>query len=368
MTAFAVLVAVAVPVALVLLVVRLRAVRADRGGAVHDMAEAAFLHGGPPRVVDSALAQLHDDGRIGVGGPGLVVVLRPDLAPRDPVERAVMERLAAAPSGALHDLRLAVMRDPAVQEVGDGLAARGLLVDPERRRADGRLCGALGLALLGLFALSVVLSMAVDPGRGEAPLAFKVVPVLFLGGLATLVCAGYNRNRVTRGGARAVAAYRGDHVYDPDAGHQVALRGLRALPNDELRTQLIDAARVYGPRRGQRPLPVASRSSSGSDGAAALAVIHWCAGTPGGGPCGGSPGASGGGSGGSESGTGSGCSASACSSGGATCASSSGNGSSGGGGSSCGGSSGGSSCGGSSGGSSCGGSSGGSSCGGGSSS
>ncbi|MFF5426467.1 MULTISPECIES: TIGR04222 domain-containing membrane protein [unclassified Streptomyces] len=367
MTAFAVLVTVAVPVAVAALVVRLRAVRADRGGAVHDLAEAAFLNGGPPRVVDSVLAQLHDDGRIGVGGPGLVVVLRPDLAPRDPVERAVMHQLAAAPSGALHDLRLAVMRDPAVQEIGDGLAARGLLVDPERRRADGRLCGALGLALLGLFALSVILSMTVDPGRGEAPVAFTAVPVLFLGALATLVCAGYNRNRVTRGGVRATTAYHGDHVYDPDAGHQVALRGLRALPNDELRTQLIDAARVYGPRRTQRPFPAASRTSSGSDGAAALAVIHWCAGTPGGGPCGSSPGHSGGGSGGSDGGTGSGCSASACSSGAVSCASSSGGGSSGWSGSSCGGSSAGSSCGGSSGGSSCGGSSGGSSCGGGSS-
>ncbi|WP_309058148.1 TIGR04222 domain-containing membrane protein [Streptomyces sp.] len=354
MTAFAVLVTVAVPVALVVLVVRLRTVRADRGGAVHDLAEAAFLNGGPPRVVDSVLAQLHDDGRIGVGGPGLVVVLRPDLAPRDPVERTVMRQLAAAPSGALRDLRLAVMRDPAVQEIGDGLAARGLLVDPERRRADGRLCGALGLALLGLLALSVVLSVTADPGRGEAPVALTAVPVLFLGALATLVCAGYNRNRVTRGGLRATAAYHGDHVYDPDAGHQVALRGLRALPNDELRTQLIDAARVYGTRRAQRPLPAASRSSSGSDGAAAVAVIHWCAGTPGGGPCGSSPGHSGGGSGRSESGTG-GCSASACSSGAVSCASSSGGGSSGWSGSSCGSSSGGSSCGGSSGGSSCGG-------------
>ncbi|MER7953943.1 TIGR04222 domain-containing membrane protein [Streptomyces sp. NPDC096030] len=328
----------------ILLVVSLRSSRADRGGSVHDLAEAAFLAGGPPRVVDTALAALHAEGLIGVGGPGLVVVLRPDLRARDHVGRAVLEQLAAAPSGALHELRLAVMRSPAVQEIGDGLAARGLMVAPDARRAGGRACLALGIGSLALLVTSIVLTVGADREPFEVPLFVKVVPVLFAGIVMALVCAAYNAGRATRGGRRAAAEYHRDHVYDADAGHQVALRGLRGVPDAELRTQLIAAARMPVARTRPATTPGTSRphgthhthGTSGAD--AVLLPVLWCAGTPGSpGGCGGASGNTGGsgGGGGTDSGFGGGCSANACSGG------------------SAGGSAGGSSCSSSGGGSSC---------------
>lgn len=117
---------------MVLLVVRVVRTRRGSGGPVHDRYEVAFVNGGPARVVDSALAALQADGRLVVGGPGIVAVVRPTAY--DPVERAVLEAHAVAPHGALHHLRLAVMRHPAVQEIGEGLAARGLVVP---RRSGG---------------------------------------------------------------------------------------------------------------------------------------------------------------------------------------------------------------------------------------
>ncbi|MFC8277380.1 TIGR04222 domain-containing membrane protein [Streptomyces sp. NPDC057271] len=323
-----------------LLIVSLRAGRADRGGAVHDLAEAAFLAGGPPRVVDTALATLHAEGLIGVGGPGLVVVLRPDLRARDHVGRAVLEQLAAAPSGALHDLRLAVMRSPAVQEIGDGLAARGLMVAPAVRRAGRRSCLALGVGSLTLLVTSIALTVGTHRAPFEVPFLVKVIPVLFAGLVVALGCAAYNTGRATRGGRRASAEYHRDHVYDADAGHQVALRGLRGVPDPELRTQLIAAARIPLARTRTTTTPGTSRphgthnahGTSGTD--AVLLPVLWCAGTPGSpGGCGGASGNTGGsgGGGGTDSGFGGGCSASACSGGS-------------GGGSSCSGSGGGGSC------------------------
>ncbi|MFF9915253.1 TIGR04222 domain-containing membrane protein [Streptomyces sp. NPDC013457] len=331
-----------------LLIVSLRSARADRGGSVHDAAEAAFLAGGPPRVVDMALATLHAEGLIGVGGPGLVVVLRPDLRARDHVGRAVLEQLAAAPSGALHELRLAVMRSPAVQEIGDGLAARGLMVAPDARRAGGRACLALGIGSLALLVTSIILTASADREAFEVPFFVKVIFVLFAGIVTALVCAAYNANRATRGGRRASAEYHRDHVYDADAGHQVALRGLRGVQDAELRTQLIAAARMPVARTRPATAPGASRphgthhAHGTSGGDAVLIPVLWCAGTPGSpGGCGGASGNTGGsgGGGGTDSGFGGGCSANACSggsSGGSSCSSS-------GGGSSCSGSSG-SSC------------------------
>ncbi|MFB7369370.1 TIGR04222 domain-containing membrane protein [Streptomyces sp. NPDC056222] len=336
MNLLALIVWAAVLVTLAMTIAHLRAARADRGGSVHDLAEAAFLLGGPPRVVDTALAALHAEGVIGVGGPGLVVVLRPDLRARDHVGRAVLEQLAAAPSGALHELRLAVMRGPAVQEIGDGLAARGMMVSPADRLTGKRWCLTLGFGSFALLIVSIALSVGVAREPFEVPFVFKVVPVLFAGIIVSLVCGAYNAGRTTLAGRRAAAEYRAAHTYFPDAAHQVGLRGLRAVPDTELRTQLIASARM--------PRPTMTRTSSNSATADAftLAALHWCAGTPG--SPGGCGGASGGTGGGADSGVGGGgCSASACSSGGG--GGGTGCGSSSGGGSSCGSSSsGGSSC------------------------
>ncbi|MFH9727192.1 TIGR04222 domain-containing membrane protein [Streptomyces sp. NPDC017254] len=316
-----------------LLIVRVARTRGGPGGPVHDRYEAAFLNGGPARVVDSALAALQADGRLAVGGPGIVAVVRPTAY--DPVERAVLQAHAAAPHGALHHLRTAVMRHPAVQEIGDGLAARGLVVDPATRRTTLRWCGALGVVALFLFPVSALLTV-VDFAASDAvsvPFVLKVAPVLLAAGVTAMVCGSLSAGQVTSAGRQAVSAFGRGHAHLADAGLLVALHGLRALPDPVLREQLLAAARIYGPprrtrgHRGGRPAHYTSPVADTHDDFGAAVV--WCAGTS---ACGGGGGGGGGGSSCSGGGSGSSCSSGSCSSG--SCS---------GGGSSCGGG-GGSSC------------------------
>ncbi|MCX4984159.1 TIGR04222 domain-containing membrane protein [Streptomyces sp. NBC_00572] len=309
-----------------LLVTRVVRTRRGPGGPVHDRYEAAFLNGGPARVVDTALAALHADGRLAIGGPGIVAVVRPTAY--DPVERAVLQAHATAPHGALHHLRMAVMRHPAVQEIGDGLAARGLVVDPATRRTTLRWCAVLGLTALALFPVSIVLTavdIAASP-RPSFPFVFKVVPVILAAGLTALVCGSLAARQVTPAGRSAVFAYGRAHAHLADAALLVALHGLRALPDPVLREQILAAARIYGPPRrrgggGRRPAPYRYDSTDAGDDFGAAAV--WCAGTS---ACGG--GGGGGGSSCSGGGSGSSCSSGSCSGGGSGCGG-------GGGGSSC---------------------------------
>ncbi|MET7755116.1 TIGR04222 domain-containing membrane protein [Streptomyces sp. NPDC005389] len=310
------------------LVTRVVRTRGGPGGPVHDRYEAAFLNGGPARVADTALSALQADGRLAVGGPGIVAVVRP--VAHDPVERAVLEAHAAAPHGALHHLRTAVMRHPAVQEIGDGLAARGLVVDPATRRATARWCGVAAVTTFALFPVSIVLTVvdfattSLDTDSGmPVPFVFKVVPILLATMVTAIVCGSRTARQITPAGRRAVQAYGRGHAHLPDAGLLVALHGLRALPDPVLREQLAAAARIDGPPRrrgGRRPVARHHYGGSGADDDFAAATV-WCAGTS---ACGG--GGGGGGSSCAGGGSGSSCSSGSCSGGGSSC---------GGGGSSC---------------------------------
>ncbi|MFB6842872.1 TIGR04222 domain-containing membrane protein [Streptomyces sp. NPDC056361] len=295
---------------IVLLVARVIRSRRGSGGPVHDRYEAAFLSGGPARVVDTALAALQADGRVAIGGPGIVAVVRPTAY--DPVERAVLHEHAAAPHGALHHLRTAVMRHPAVQEIGDGLAGRGLIVAPATRRTTLRWCAVLGFSAFLFFPVAAVLTIvefASDPDA-SVPYFVKVLPLLFGAGVTALVCGAVSAKPVTSAGLRALSAYGRGHGHLADAGHLVALHGLRALSDPVLREQLLAAARVHGgPRRRGRGQRTPSAHHYSSADAAVLGVATtWCADN---GSCGGGVGS---GPSGSSCSSGS-CSSGSCSSG-----------------------------------------------------
>ena len=298
-----------VPAAAVLFV-KLNRLGRGPGGHVHDRYEAAFLNGGPARVVDTAIASLHGDGRVAVGGPGIVQVLRPTA--HDPVERAVLQELAGAPSGALGPLRFAVMRHPAVQEIGDALAARGLLVEPRPRRSALTWSSFLLMAgaMATLFALMFTLPDVIDPGR-NVPFFLLVLPVLAAWLTGAIMCGVRARRRITPGADAAVAAY-GQARAHVDPGLLVALQGLGSLPDPVLREQLATAARTYRPARPVTRSSSARPSSSSDSQDAALLPVMWCAaaagGEGGGGGCGGGSSCSG---------------SSSCSGGGVSCSSSS---------------------------------------------
>lgn len=325
----ALLITLAVVAASLTLSLGVRSLRRSSGGGpahVHDLMEVAFLNGGPSGAVDTALATMHSDGRLAIGGPGIASA-QSTLA-RDPVERTVFAELAAAPNGALHTLRHAVMRSAAVQEIGDSLAFRGLMVEPQaaRKWRSGSIA-LLVACILGLPVSLVVTVMVSIVAESFVPFVFMVLPALVLG----IVCGAVNASRagarVTPAGRAAVRAYRAAHADRSDVGHLVALNGLRALPDHALWEQLRTAARLTPgiPRASsRRPSPDHGNHST----AYAPVAVVWCAGSSSGASsCGSGPGGSGSGY---DSGSGG--------SGGSSCGSS-------GGGSSC-GSSGGSSCGG----------------------
>lgn len=293
MNTLALVLTLAVAVSSTLLLRGLARLQQGPGGPALDLSEVAFLNGGPGRVVDTALAAMHEDGRLVVGGPGIVAVQRP--VAHDPVERAVLQEQAAAPNGALHTLRAAVMRHPAVQEVGDGLAARGLLNVPGANRKWRRWGMTQGVVCLLGFPVSFVLTISQVVGTDDYsdmtfPFFLMAFPALVAGTLIGLIGAGTARSRVTRAGRRTAAEFRTAHAYRTDAAHLMATGGPRALPDPVLRMHLVTAARMR-PAGPHTPSPHSSDSSG-----ILLVPTVWCAGSsPGGSGCGSSSGSSGGG-------------------------------------------------------------------------
>ncbi|GHI86753.1 TIGR04222 domain-containing membrane protein [Streptomyces xanthophaeus] len=324
---------VAVIVSSVLLVRGLRRSRPASDGPaprLHDLSEAAFLAGGPGNVVDAALVSLLGDGRLIVGGPGIVQV-RPGARAADYAERAVLQACGSAPSGWLYQVRYAAMCDPAVQETGDALATRGLIRAPGSGRPWRRwgIAQALVCALMVPVAVVVtVVAVVVDSGP-QIPFIAKVIPVLIGGALFGGICAARAGQRVTPAGQRALRELRAAYLHDRSPSVQTALSGLRGLSDPYLRQQLLPAVRSTRLAAAQaRSRPHGVHPTSGSGSGAEFLPVLWCAGSDGGSGGGGGSGCGGGSSCGGSSGSGCGSSGSSCgggsSSGGSSCSSSSG--------------------------------------------
>ncbi|GAA5613917.1 TIGR04222 domain-containing membrane protein [Streptomyces platensis] len=294
--------------------VRLRTPSVRRTDALaHDVWEMAFLAGGPGRVVDAALAGMHEDGRLAVGGPGVVTV-RQALA-RDAVEAAVLDAIARTPGGALAALRATAMRSPAVQGVGDGLAARGLLRRPQLGRGWRRWAGVQMTACGVLFFVGVLLSVA-GSGGGDGfavPPVVTTAPALIGGLIVASVCRKVFTRRITKAGSFALhtakvaqAQAGGGGVWQP-AGLVVALGGTALIADELLRQQFEEAQRA------------AAGSGSASSGSSASDASGGGSGSDGGSWCGSSGGGSGCGSGGSSCGGGSGCGGGSSCGGGSGC-------------------------------------------------
>lgn len=304
---------------------------AEHGVFVRGTLEAAFLSGGPARAADALIAGLHEDGRLVVAGPGVVGITRP--AARNAGEQAVLDAHAAAPSGALHRLRGAVMRSLPVQETGEALARRGLVVRPGRQRKWRRWAGVqLAVTFFGLVACTVVALLVFAAGfdvQGESDgpeTVFEDILILLPGavfGIASgAICLAITSKQLTVAGRYALREYVASSRHLTGAAHLVATRGLAAA-HPELGPQLIAAARVRvraaaptgpGPAPYQDPNPW--HASSGTS--------VWC-------------GSGGGGDGFACSGGGGDGGGSSCSGGGSSCGGGGGSSCGGGGGSSCGG-------------------------------
>ncbi|MFM9372619.1 TIGR04222 domain-containing membrane protein [Streptomyces sp. Da 82-17] len=288
--------------------------------------EAAFLTGGPGQVADAALTAMHADGLITVVRPGLVGVGQGSA--RHPVEQAVLDAHAAAPSSALEWIRIGTMRSPAVQAVGDDLARRGLLVRPDAQRALRSWAERQMLLSFGAGPVAIGLTFLqfseLDGGGTPLPFFLTVLPAClagYFGGWGFLAVFG---GRCTAAGKRALRDFR-RRADGNDPLHLVACFGPRSAPDPLMREQLTITSKMRATSAGP-----GGSGSSGHPSFVGDAAVTWCGGGDGascGGPsCGSSSAGAGGGSGGGWS--------SGDSSGGSSCG-----GSSGGGGSSCGSSS-----------------------------
>lgn len=243
--------------------VRLRPASARRTEALaQDVWEMAFLAGGPGRVVDAALAGMHEDGRLAVGGPGVVTV-RQALA-RDAVEAAVLDAITGTPGGALATLRATAMRSPAVQGVGDRLAARGLLRHPGPGRGWRRWAGVQMAACGVLFFVGVLVSVAGADGAAVPPF-FATLPAVVGGLIVASLCRKAFARRITKAGSFALYTAKAAHA-PGGAGGAWQPRGWwwRSAVRRCSRTNCCGSSsrRRTGPRRPAVPLPAPRRPAA----------------------------------------------------------------------------------------------------------
>jgi uncharacterized protein (TIGR04222 family) len=290
---------------------RASAPRATPGWTPRSVLEAAFLVGGPRRVVDTVISTMHEDGRVQVIPHGRLQVLRPVAA--NDVEGAVLAACGPEWQAELKQVRAAAMRSPAVQEIGDGLAAHGLLYRPDSIRHWRLAARAHRLTCLftcfAVFGSAFVTRQATGPGGG--PEVFTIVPV-FIGAVVAAIIGQFLApgGRLTTAGKGAVARLRRRNPWvpkrtaarGPAVPALVAIGGAEVLTPGPLRDELTTSAAVAG--GGQGVFGGSGSESSSSSSPPDPGEATWC---------------------GSSGGGGGGCGASSC------------GGSGGGGGSSCGG-------------------------------
>ncbi|MEU9609135.1 TIGR04222 domain-containing membrane protein [Streptomyces sp. NPDC048057] len=293
-------------VVLVAAAISVRAPRAPRGGAgtVRDAYEAAFLSGGPPRVVDTAFAGLNEDGKLDITGPARVsgpgVVTVRGSRGRGAVQQGVLDVARQYDHGELKTVRNAAVTVPVVQEIGHRLADQGLMVRPSwQRRVVGRWARIQWVGCLLGLVVAVAVTFVTLP---DESVVLSVLPQLLVGALIAGVVHRRVRRRVTGPGRAALRKYRKAHSATRATTVRVALLGPRMVPDPDVRVLMATAAAA--------PLAVVTAGpvSSSVDSVTPSAGASWCGGDAGGwgggsgcgmsGGCGGGGGDGGGGGGG----------------------------------------------------------------------
>jgi hypothetical protein len=211
----------------------------------YDLYDIAYLAGGPHAVVDTALVALAETGRVRASETGELSAV--DLRRRNPVEAAVLDALGPRPRRSVGTVRWRLEQDERITRLGRRLVADGLITGRQRgMRTRGR------------------------------PLPVR-----------------------TRDGRRVLRRLRADpprdRLADGTSAMLVALVGIRAMPDAELRARLFAPPAL--PRRGDM------RRRSGADGY--VPGLWWAGGGMGGGDIGGCGGGWGGDAGGCGGGGGS---------------------------------------------------------------
>ncbi|WHT21538.1 TIGR04222 domain-containing membrane protein [Crossiella sp. CA-258035] len=202
---------------------------ASRPGELTDV-ELAFLVGGAPRAVETAVAALLERDVLRASRGGYVSGTGP-LRTTDPLARAVCDYTGDTGRRTLQLLVNRVADSQAAADVGARLADRGLLVPPERLPGMG-LRSALPLIGLGVIGLW----RAIDGGSQGYPVGYLMLFLLLTGLLAGFAAWLPVAWRTQAGDAAVEQAMRST---SDSAASLVARQGVSAYPDARVRAALL---------------------------------------------------------------------------------------------------------------------------------
>ncbi|MEV5970094.1 TIGR04222 domain-containing membrane protein [Streptomyces sp. NPDC051921] len=151
--------------------------------------EAAYLAGGPLRVVDLTLVCLHRSGLVLLAHTGWATVVD-GAGGRDEVERAALGAIGPAGQARIGDVRELTAGAAGVRALGDGLVERGLaLPEAERRVTAAGSRGVRGAFLMTLL-LGAGAALLVPAGERGPVTAWFALPLLATGLCLLIARAG----------------------------------------------------------------------------------------------------------------------------------------------------------------------------------
>ncbi|TMR92001.1 TIGR04222 domain-containing membrane protein [Nonomuraea basaltis] len=212
-----------------------------------DLYEAAYLAGGPRRVVNTALVSLVSQGGVRVSSEGVVTPVQ-GFRPRKrtPVERAVHKHVKSAPGGrTTAQVRHSTVDDHTMRRLTTPLWRHGFLMSPaDRARARRR------TSRLIVFAALAAIMAAVSPFLGGPLGAIMIAAAAVVVGVACFLwLRRAMADPVTKAGRAALARVDVRDLADgswssPDDVKLVALHGLTKLPDRQLADTLRRDTRV----------------------------------------------------------------------------------------------------------------------------
>lgn len=218
------------------------AARLGRDPAAGDQAtlslyETAFLSGGPRRLTDVTLVAMSEDRRLLLARTGWATVVDPEG--RDDIERSVITAMGPAGQSPIPPVRTALAATDAVGSLAHRLVHAGLAIpEPMRARMAAVTWHVRGAALL-VPAIALAAELVAGAGEGAALRAawFALPLVLTLGALAIARWEMPFTHWASPAGRR-VLRRAGGPAGDRSALAALARRGVRALPQAELRDAL----------------------------------------------------------------------------------------------------------------------------------
>jgi uncharacterized protein (TIGR04222 family) len=207
-----------------------------REGVGLSLYETAFLSGGPDRLADVTLVSMSEERRLLLAHTGWATVVDPEG--RDDIERSVITAIGPDGQSRIPAVRAALAAADGVRSLADRLVATGLAVPETPRAGLAAATRQVRRAALLVPAAAVAAELLEGAGGGTATrLAWFALPLMLtLGALAIAWWEVPFTHWASPAGRRLLRAAEpsGERAGLTALAH----RGVRALPQDELRAAL----------------------------------------------------------------------------------------------------------------------------------